>query len=61
MRAKIRLWVRGLAALAAVGAAVAFMSAGPVAASAARAPHSTHVATGVEAPSLASAYDLVWS
>jgi len=61
MRAKIRLWARGLAALVAVGAAVAFMSAGPVAASAARAPHGTQVAAGVVAPSLASAYELVWS
>jgi hypothetical protein len=60
MRAKIRLWARGLAALAAVSAAVVLMSAGPATASAASAPHSTHAAS-IESPSLASAYDFVWA
>ena len=57
MRAKVSVWARGFAALAAAGVAVVFLGAGAASANATRDVHAVHVAVGQATSSAAAAPD----
>jgi hypothetical protein len=58
MRAKVSIWARGLAAVAAAGAAIVFLGAGTASTSASRSVPAAHVAVGQTAA--VSAEETTW-